>query len=245
MQEWTALEEPYDKVVFPEDSHVKQGAPNNKSYPFVSGADQTVQRLIDNIEPGNGVLTKRAKTYMDICKDIHVGFTALGISRLLPNCLQFLVKNKVDRLMKYASLTVRDVQNAVLNLGYSQSQLLAEYQNIPKTPEGPDHDLSVRRLKAVLTHPIGDYAVQPRDATFAAHGRFYFALVSYWRARNMCLKLLLSIYLTSCRNHNGALHGWSVLHCRRHSEDIYSTYQYGPSLWWRGICGRYGTGYYR
>ena len=101
---------------------------------------------------------------------IHVGFTALGISRLLPNCLQFLVQDRVDRLMKYASLTVRDVQHAVLKLGYSKDQLLAEYQRIPKAPDAVEPDTSVRRLKAVLTHPIGDYAVQPREATMAAHG---------------------------------------------------------------------------
>lgn len=72
--------------------------------------------------------------------------------------------------MKYATLTVRDVQHAVLKLGYSKQQLLAEYQRIPKAPEGAEPDTSVRRLKAVLTHPIGDYAVQPREATMAAHG---------------------------------------------------------------------------
>jgi hypothetical protein len=30
------------------------------------------------------------------------------------------------------------------------------------------YDLLVKQ--GVLTHPIGDYAVRPRDATFAAHG---------------------------------------------------------------------------
>ena len=170
LQEWTELEDPYDEIVFPIDQHVKQGAPNNNSYPFVSGAKPTIDQILDRIDPDNHLLRKRAKVYMDICQDIHVGFTALGISRILPNCLQFLVKDRVNRLMKYASLTVRDVQHAVLKLGYSMDQLLAEYQRIPKAPEGPEADTSVRRLKAVLTHPIGDYAVQPRDATMAAHG---------------------------------------------------------------------------
>ena len=155
--------EPYDEIVFPEDDSVKQGAPNNKAYPFVSGAEKTVDHLIDKIDPGNELLRKRARVYMDICKDIHAGFTALGISRVLPNCLQFLVKGKVDRLMKYASLTVRDVQHAVLKLGYSQEQLLAEYQNIPKAPEGPDPDPSVRRMKAVLTHPIGKFVLPEKS----------------------------------------------------------------------------------
>ena len=64
-------------------------------------------------------------------------------------------------------MTVRDVQHAVLNLGYSSEELL---KNCPKAPDGPEVDPSIRRMKAVLTHPIGDYAVQPREATFAAHG---------------------------------------------------------------------------
>ena len=170
IQEWTALEDPYDEIIFPVDSHVKEGAPNHNSYNFVSGANETVDQIMNRIDPENHLLRKRAKMYMEICQDIHVGFTALGISRILPNCLQFLVQSRVDRLMKYASLTVRDVQHAVLKLGYSKDQLLAEYQHIPKAPEGTETDTSVRRLKAVLTHPIGDYAVQPRDATMAAHG---------------------------------------------------------------------------
>ncbi|CAB9507916.1 All-trans-retinol 13,14-reductase [Seminavis robusta] len=169
-QEWTALEDPYDEIVFPADNHVKKGAPNHKTYPFVSGGMETVDRIMERIDPDNETLRLRAMVYMDVCNDIHDGFTALGISRILPNSLQFLVQEKVDRLMKYATLTVRDVQHAVLALGYSKEKLLAEYQEIPKAPEGIEPDTSIRRLKAVLTHPIGDYAVQPREATMAAHG---------------------------------------------------------------------------
>lgn len=120
------------------------------------------------IDPANDELKKRAMIYMDICNEINDGFTALGISRILPSWMQFLVKAKVDRLMTYASMTVRDVQYAVFNLGYSPEKLLKE--GCPKAPEGDERDPSIRRLKAVLTHPIGDYAVQPRDATMAAHG---------------------------------------------------------------------------
>jgi all-trans-retinol 13,14-reductase len=69
--------------------------------------------------------------------------------------------------MTYASITVRDAQYAVFNLGYSAEQLL---KNCPKAPAGYDPDPSIRRLKAVTTHPIGDYAVQPKEATLAAHG---------------------------------------------------------------------------
>ena len=82
----------------------------------------------------------------------HNGFVALGISRLLPRWLQFLVKDQVERLYKYAALTVRDAQHAVLNLGYTAEDLL---KNCPKAPETNEEDPSIRRLKAVLTHPIG------------------------------------------------------------------------------------------
>ncbi|KAL7547622.1 hypothetical protein ACHAWF_010903 [Thalassiosira exigua] len=51
--------------------------------------------------------------------------------------------------------------------GYSIEQLL---RDCPKAPPGPEPDPVLRRVKAVLNHPIGDYAVQPRVATFAAQG---------------------------------------------------------------------------
>ncbi len=57
-----------------------------------------------------------------------------------------------NRLMKFAAMTVRDAQYAVFTLGYSREQLL---KNCPKAPEGPEPDPSIRRLKAVATHPIG------------------------------------------------------------------------------------------
>ena len=82
----------------------------------------------------------------------HYGFVALGISRLLPKWLQFLVREKVERLYKYSELTVRDAQHAVLSLGYSADELL---KNCPKAPAGDEVDPTIRRLKAVLTHPIG------------------------------------------------------------------------------------------
>lgn len=70
--------------------------------------------------------------------------------------------------MTMASFTVRNVQYAVLNLGYTGEMILAN--GCPKDPNEIEPDPVLRRLKAVLTHPIGDYAVQPREATWAAHG---------------------------------------------------------------------------
>lgn len=68
-QEWRPLEDPYDEIVFPVDNCVKTGAPNNKTYPFVTGANETVDQIMDRIDPRNDLLRKRAKIYMDICQE--------------------------------------------------------------------------------------------------------------------------------------------------------------------------------
>jgi len=170
LQQWTMLTDPYDEVVFPEgqDNNVIPGLPNMNSYSFVKGAEATVDSVMSNIDPGNQGLREAALRYMDLCRDITSGFTALGLSRILPWFLQFLVKKRVDRLMTFASMTVRDVQYAMFNLNYTKEDLLKK--GCPKAPDGPEPNPTIRRLKAVLTHPIGDYAVQPREATMAAHG---------------------------------------------------------------------------
>jgi phytoene dehydrogenase-like protein len=168
-QMWTPFSSsaPYDEIVFPPDVHVKDGAPNCWSHKFYDGAESTVQAVTNSIDPASEELKGRVRTFLDICIDVHNGFVALGMYRLLPACLKFLMKDKVDRLYKYGAMTVRDAQHAVFSLGYSKDELL---KNCPKAPEGVEVDPSIRRMKAVMTHPIGDYAVQPRDATFAAHG---------------------------------------------------------------------------
>ncbi len=165
LQSWTPLSDPYDEVIFPEgqDNMVKPGLPNKNSYCFVKGAEATVDSILNNLDPGNQELRQASMRYMELCREITCGFTALGLSRVLPTLLQFLVKKRVDRLMAYASMTVRDVQYAIFNLGYTKEDLLKK--GCPQAPDGPEPDPTIRRLKAVMTHPIGDYAVQPRDAT--------------------------------------------------------------------------------
>lgn len=64
------------------------------------------------------------------------------------------IVRRTNRLMKFAAMTVRDAQYAVFTLGYSREQLL---NNCPKAPEGPEPNPSIRRLKAVATHPIGKH----------------------------------------------------------------------------------------
>ena len=125
---------------------VKPGLPNNSSYQFVCGAEQTVDSVLSSIDPENKALRDAALAYMDLCDDIQSGFTALGISRVLPSCLQFLIKQRVERLMTFASMTVRNVQYAMFNLGYSKEQLLRD--GCPIAPDGPELDPSIRRLKA-------------------------------------------------------------------------------------------------
>ena len=77
--------------------------------------------------------------------------------------------------MKLSSMTVRDVQYAVINLGYTEDMLLEG--GCPKAPEGPEKDLLLRKVKGVLCHPIGDYAV-----------RYSEDFISYWlfHAQSSC-----------------------------------------------------------
>jgi all-trans-retinol 13,14-reductase len=103
-QKWTPFpsDEPYDEVVFPPDDNVKEGAPNNFSYSFFPGEMRTVDAVTNNIDPSDPVLKERAATWMAICREINSGFVALGMSRILPKWLQFLVRERVDR---YVNMT--------------------------------------------------------------------------------------------------------------------------------------------
>ena len=168
LQKWTPLTDPYDQVLFPkDDAKVKPGCPNASMYDFVTGAAPTVDAILSKIDPHNDQLRQRAMVYMELCQEINQGFTALGLSRLWPRQLHFLfgISRRLDRLYKLASMTVRNVQYAILNLGCTADDLIQ--RGCPVAPDGPEPDFVLRRLKAVLTHPIGDYAVQPREATMA------------------------------------------------------------------------------
>lgn len=95
-QHWTPLDDPYDTVLFPPDSNFKPGLPNASSYEFVTGLEETVDSVLASIDPNNPELKKRCMEYMKMCRDINNGFTALGITRILPKCLHFLVKRRVE-----------------------------------------------------------------------------------------------------------------------------------------------------
>lgn len=145
-QMWTPFPNtaPYDEIVFPHDNHIKDGAPNCWSHKFYDGAESTIQAVTNSIDPSDEELKGRVRTFLEICIDVHNGFVALGMYRLLPSWLKFLMKDKVDRLYKYGAMTVRDAQHAVLSLGYSKEDLL---KNCPKAPDGVEVDPSVRRMK--------------------------------------------------------------------------------------------------
>lgn len=166
-QEWKRLDDPYDQVFFPPDDNVAQGRPNHNDYEFNTGTDNVISSLISRVDPNNEDLKKKCETWMELCTVINEGFTHLGISRVVPSFLHFLLRKKIVQLYKLASYTVRDVQYAVFNLGYSIDDLL-NADCCPAAPAGPEPDPILRRVKGVLNHPIGDYAVQPRVATFAA-----------------------------------------------------------------------------
>lgn len=166
-QEWKRLDDPYDQVYFPKDNNVAQGRPNYNDYEFNSGAENVISSLLSRVDPSNEELKKKCETWMELCTVINEGFTALGTSRVVPSFFHFLLRKRINKLYKLAAYTVRDVQYAVFNLGYSIKDLL---KDCPKAPPGPEPDPILRRVKCVLNHPIGDYAVQPRVATFAAQG---------------------------------------------------------------------------
>lgn len=153
-QHFKQFPEPYDEIVFPDHS----------SYGYMNGMERTIEGLLQKIDPNNLELRKRVATFMGMYNDVCKGFVALALKRVLPKWLHFLVERKVKELMRFASLTVRDVQYAVLDLGYSKEDVLKS------CPKELDPDASLQRLKAILAHPIGDYGCQPRDASMASHG---------------------------------------------------------------------------
>ena len=95
-QHWSPLDDPYDTVLFPEDSMVKPGLPNSSSYQFVTGLENTVDGILAQIDPDNAELKKRCMEYMKMCRSINNGFTALGLSRIFPSWLTFMVKKRVE-----------------------------------------------------------------------------------------------------------------------------------------------------
>jgi len=166
-QEWRRLDDPYDQIFFPNDNNVAQGRPNCNDYEFNTGSENVIDSLISRVDPGNDELKSKCTTWMELCRTVNQGFTSLGWSRILPSFLHFMLRKRIRQLRQLASYSVRDVQYAVFNKGYSIEDLL---KDCPKAPEGPEPDPILRRVKGVLNHPIGDYAVQPRVATYVAQG---------------------------------------------------------------------------
>ena len=105
---------------------------------------------------------------MELATVINRGFTSLGCTRIIPSFLHFFLRKEVNELYKLASYSVRDVQYAVFNKGYTIEDLL---KDCPKAPAGPEPDPVLRRVKAVLNHPIGDYAVQVSYVIYMSFAR--------------------------------------------------------------------------
>ena len=156
-------DDPYDQVIFAPDQNVSPGRPNYNQYDFNTDhslGKKLSREILERIDPGNEFLLKQCEVWMELATIINKGFTALGSKRVTPPFLHFLLSKKVDQLYTLASYSVRDVQYAIFNCGYSISDLYNK--DCPKAPPGNEPDPVLRRLKAVLNHPIGDYAVQVR-----------------------------------------------------------------------------------
>ena len=87
-QKFRQIPEPCDEIFFPD----------GRSYPYMDGKKRTIDALVD---PADEELKKRVQTYMDIYSEVHSGFVGLGLSRILPSWLQFLVKSRVERYVQY------------------------------------------------------------------------------------------------------------------------------------------------
>lgn len=62
---------PYDEIVFPADSFVQEGAPNEWSHKFFDGQSRTADSVLGSIvDPNNKELKKRVRTFLDICLDV-------------------------------------------------------------------------------------------------------------------------------------------------------------------------------
>jgi len=83
-QQFQKIPEPCDEIFFPDHA----------AYPFLDGNERTIDALVD---PADEELKRRVETLMDINTDVHEGFVGLGLLRILPSWLHFLVKGKVDR----------------------------------------------------------------------------------------------------------------------------------------------------
>ena len=60
---------------------------------------------------------------------------------------------------------------AWVRCGYVAGVSFALLKDCPKAPAGPEPDPVLRRVKAVLNHPIGDYAVQVSYVIYMSFAR--------------------------------------------------------------------------
>jgi hypothetical protein len=150
LQEWSVLEDPYDEVLLPKDENVKSRLPNKSCYCFVSGGQGTISSIVNNFDPKNAELETRVTNCLEVCNRINRGFTALGLSRILPSWLHFVLRKRIHSLHNSASMTVRDVQYAALNLGYTQERLLQE-ECLPALP-GFEPDPTIRLSRRFSRH---------------------------------------------------------------------------------------------
>lgn len=123
-----------------------------------------IDSLLERVAPNNETLRAQCEIWMELSVIINRGFTYLGWTRVIPSFLHFLFRKEVNQLSKLASYSVRDVQYAVFNKGYSIDQLL---KDCPKAPAGPEPDKVLRRVKAVLNHPIGKLNVEPSSSALS------------------------------------------------------------------------------
>eukprot|EP00457_Paulinella_chromatophora_P001798 gb/GEZN01001800.1/.p1 GENE.gb/GEZN01001800.1/~~gb/GEZN01001800.1/.p1 ORF type:complete len:678 (-),score=70.35 gb/GEZN01001800.1/:694-2727(-) len=173
-QKWTILDDPYDLVVFNKektDTPPQAGLPDYNEYPFNSGGARVVEMISERIDPS---LRPRVQQWLLLCNQIHCGFTALFLQLALPWPINLIFRGPVNRLYAFGRFTVKQAMHLVLERGWTAEQVLAlgrkKQELVLPEAEQESKNPSIVRAQGVLCHPIGDYAVQPAQATLAAHG---------------------------------------------------------------------------
>lgn len=154
------------------------------------------------VEP---LLRKRFLLFNKMCNDAARTASKLFFARALPRLPFFgrrIEKWGSEGILKYGRLSTAYVIRAVIGAGLSEKEVLGQkpaglsdgtghsividgaLDQVPTEWEGTplmrfkdEYLRLINRAMALAVHPIGDYAAQPRDSSFLAHG----FVINYYR----------------------------------------------------------------
>ncbi|XP_066932209.1 all-trans-retinol 13,14-reductase-like [Clytia hemisphaerica] len=164
---WHDLGDPYDCVVFPHDSKVDPGCPNNDAYNFLCRKDRLINEITQKINPNEPLVPQRLNAFLQFCRHARGTIVKMFFVRMLPRWVEKLLDFLTIPYYTYGKLTTQYVLSAMLEHGFTEEEVLAQ-KELPKEPK-IDLPNTWNRMKGVMVHPLGDYACQPSDSTVVAH----------------------------------------------------------------------------